>query len=213
VPSGATGSTYADTATASASDATSVSATDTDALSSTATLAITNTDNDGGSSVTSAKGTAVPGTSITYTIGVTNSGPSNAANLSVVDTLPTQGLTNISSPSLPAGVTFNSTTETWSLASLAAGQSVTLELAGTIPSGATGSTYTNTANASASDASTSVQPPTLTHWAPRPHWPLPRPTTTGILRHLGQGHGSIGDRSPTPSWPRTPDLLPPPGHR
>ena len=70
------------------------------------------------------------GTSDTYTIVVSNTGPSNATNLSVVDTLPTQGLTNISSPSLPSGVTFNSATDTWTLASLASGQSVTLELAG-----------------------------------------------------------------------------------
>ena len=59
----------------------------------------------------------------------------------MADTLPTQGLTNISSPSLPSGVTFTSATDTWTLASLASGQSVTLELAGTVPSGATGSTY------------------------------------------------------------------------
>ena len=51
------------------------------------------------------------------------------------------------SPSPPA-------TDTWTLASLPAGQSVTLELAGTVPSGATGSTYANTATASATDAST-----------------------------------------------------------
>ena len=85
-------------------------------------------------------------------IGVTNSGPSNASNLSVVDALPIQGLSAISSPSLPAGVTFNSASDTWTLASLAAGQSVTVELSGTVPSGATGSTYVDTATASASDA-------------------------------------------------------------
>ena len=79
----------------------------------------------------------------------------------MVDTLPTQGLTNISSPSLPSGVTFNSTTDTWTLASLASGQSVTVELAGTVPSGATGSTYVDTATASASDAPPSA-PPTPT---------------------------------------------------
>ncbi len=145
VPSGATGSTYADTATASASDASTVSATDTDTLTAQATLGITN--GDGVSSVTA-------GTADTYTVVVTNTGPSNATNLSVVDTLPTQGLTNISSPGLPAGVTFTSATDTWTLASLASGQSVTLELAGTVPSGATGSTYADTAAASATDAST-----------------------------------------------------------
>ncbi len=145
VPSGATGSTYVNTATASATDASTVTATDSDSLTPHATLAITKTD--GVTSVT-------PGTTDTYTVVVSNSGPSDAASLSVVDTLPTQGLTNISSPNLPAGVTFNAATDTWSLASLASGQSVTLQLSGTVPSGATGSTYVNTATASAADATT-----------------------------------------------------------
>src|SRR6202034_4127052 len=142
ISSSATG-TLSNSATASASDASSVSATDTDTLNAQATLAITKTD--GVSSVTA-------GTSDTYTIVVSNTGPSNATNLSVVDTLPTQGLTNVSSPSLPAGVTFTPATDTWTLASLAAGQSVTVELSGTVPSGATGSTYVNSATASATDA-------------------------------------------------------------
>jgi uncharacterized repeat protein (TIGR01451 family) len=133
------------TATASASDATSVSATDTDSLNTQTTLAVT--DSDGVSSVTA-------GTSDTYAVVVTNTGLSSATNLSVVDTLPTQGLSNISSPALPSGVTFTSATDTWTLASLAAGQSVTLELSGTIPSGAVGTSYVNAASVSASDAPT-----------------------------------------------------------
>ena len=145
VPSGATGATYVNTATASATDASSVNATDTDSLSAQATLGITKTDG-----VTS----VVAGTADTYTIVVSNTGPSDAANLSVADTLPAQGLSNISSPNLPAGVTFTAGTDTWTLASLPAGQSVTLKLAGTVPSGATGATYVNTATASATDAST-----------------------------------------------------------
>ena len=145
VPSGATGSTYTNTATASATDASTVTATDTDTLSAQANLTITKTD--GVSSI-------VAGTPDTYTIVVSNTGPSSASNLSVVDTLPAQGLTNISSPNVPSGVTFTAATDSWTLATLPAGQSVTLELAGTVPSGATGSTYTNTASASATDAST-----------------------------------------------------------
>jgi len=122
----------------------SVSASDTDTLSH-AVLAVT--DSDGASSVGA-------GSSDTYTIVVTNSGPSAASNLSVVDTPDPQGLSGVSSPSLPAGVTFSSATDTWSLASLPAGQSVTLELAGTVPGSANGSSYTNSVSASASDAST-----------------------------------------------------------
>ena len=132
------------TATASASDASTVTATDTDALTAQATLAITKTDG-----VTS----VVAGSSDTYAIVVSNSGPSDASNLSVADTLPAQGLTNVSSPSLPSGVTFDAATDTWTLATLDSGQSVTLQLHGTVPSGATGATYVNTATASASDAS------------------------------------------------------------
>ena len=144
VATSATG-TLTNTATVAATDASTVTATDTDTLNAKANLTITNTD--GVSSI-------VAGTADTYTVVVTNTGPANAFNLSVVDTLPTQGFTGISSPSLPSGVTFNTGTGTWSLASLAAAQSVTLELAGTVPSGATGSTYSDTAAASAADAST-----------------------------------------------------------
>src|SRR6202034_3732912 len=141
IRSSATG-TLVNTATASASDASTVTATDSDSLSPHATLGITKTD--GVTSIAAA-------TTDTYTMVVSNTGPSDAANLSVVDTLPSQGFTNISSPNLPSGVTFTAASDSWTLASLAAGQSVTLKLAGTVPSGATGATYVNTASASASD--------------------------------------------------------------
>ena len=145
VPSGATGTSYTNTATASASDASPVTATDTDALNVQAALAISDTDG---------VGSVVAGSSDTYTTVVSNTGPSDAANLSVVDALPAQGLTGISSPGLPSGVTFNSGTDSWSLSSLPAGQAVTLKLSGTIPPGATGASYANTATASSSDATT-----------------------------------------------------------
>ena len=87
VPSGATGSTYTNTATASASDATAVTASDTDILTTQATLSITKTDNDGGSSVTGAVGTAVPGNAITYTVVASNAGPSTATGATVTDPL------------------------------------------------------------------------------------------------------------------------------
>lgn len=121
-----------------------VSATDTDVLAQ-ANLKITDTD--GVSSVG-------PGSSDTYTIVVSNSGPSSASNVTVVDNLSSQGFTNLSSPNLPGGVTFSSSTLGWTLASLASGQSVTLELSGTVPSAATGSTYVNSVTSSASDAPT-----------------------------------------------------------
>src|SRR5207249_3351168 len=55
------------------------SATDTDALAGTADLRITITDG-----VT----TVIPGTSVTYTIVVTNGGPSNVIGASITDTFP-----------------------------------------------------------------------------------------------------------------------------
>jgi uncharacterized repeat protein (TIGR01451 family) len=119
-----------------------VSATDSDTVAQ-GLLTISNSDN---------VSSVAPGSADVYTILVSNSGPSAATNLSVVDTLPTQGFANITSPNLPVGVTFNAATVTWSLPSLPVGQSVTLQLSGSVPSSATGSTYVNAASASASDA-------------------------------------------------------------
>ena len=65
-----------------------VSATDTDTLAPQVDLAITKSDNLGGSSTTGAIGTAVPGQAVTYTIVVSNDGPSNASRVSIVDLLP-----------------------------------------------------------------------------------------------------------------------------
>ena len=166
------------------SDASTVTATDSDTLAAHATLGITKTD--GVTSVTA-------GTTDTYTVVVSNTGPSDASNLSVVDTLPSQGFTNISSPNLPSGVTFTAATDTWTLASLPAGQSVTLQLAGTVPSGATGATYVNTASASASDASTvtATDSDTLASQATLSHHQDRQ--RRGIFRHLDRRLGHPGD--------------------
>ncbi len=64
------------------------SATDNDALTPMADLSITKVDNQGGSSITDTTGSVVKGTSFTYTIVVTNNGPSAASGASVVDSLP-----------------------------------------------------------------------------------------------------------------------------
>jgi len=81
LPSSDTG-TLSNTATANASDATTVSATDADTFNSQATLTITKTDD---------VSSVVAGTSDTYTIVVSNTGPSDASNLSVVDSSPPRG--------------------------------------------------------------------------------------------------------------------------
>ena len=64
-------------------DPANASATDTDTLTPQAELEITKTDNLGGSSVSNAIGTAVPGQGITYTIVVTNAGPSDVTGAAV----------------------------------------------------------------------------------------------------------------------------------
>jgi uncharacterized repeat protein (TIGR01451 family) len=66
----------------------SASATNTDTLTPQSDVTITKTDNLGGSSVTGAVGTATFGQAITYTIVVSNTGPSDAIDESVVDPLP-----------------------------------------------------------------------------------------------------------------------------
>jgi uncharacterized repeat protein (TIGR01451 family) len=138
VPSGATGSTYANTVTASAAGATTEQVTDTDTLNEQADLTIAKTD--GVPFVTA-------GSTDTYTITVTNAGPSDAAGVKVVDTLPSQGFTNISTIQ-PGGVSFSSATDTWTVGTIGASQSVTLKMTGTVPLTATGTAYTNTATVS-----------------------------------------------------------------
>ncbi|HTU23927.1 MAG TPA: hypothetical protein VMF30_00930, partial [Pirellulales bacterium] len=75
-------------ADAATSDSGSTSATDIDTLTPESNLVVTKIDNLGGSSVTGAIGTAAPGQTITYTIVVTNTGPSDATDAAVVDDLP-----------------------------------------------------------------------------------------------------------------------------
>lgn len=118
---------------------TSVSSTDTATLRPFASLAIVNTDN---------QVDVIPGDPLTYTIAVTNTGPSDATGVSVVDTT---GLTAVSSPNLPAAVTFNPSTNTWTVGRLAAGATVTLQLSGTVPDTASG-TFVSTATATATDS-------------------------------------------------------------
>lgn len=113
--------------------------TDTVTLTPEATLAITNSDG-----VTNPG----PGQMLTYTVVVSNLGPSNATDVLVFDA---NGLSDVSSPSLPPGVTFNQTTDNWDVGTLAPGASVTLELSGFVPANASG-TFTTDADADAADA-------------------------------------------------------------
>jgi uncharacterized repeat protein (TIGR01451 family) len=115
-----------------------VSATDSDTLNSVANLTASLVDSDGGSSISNTAGATAPGEAITYTATIDNTGPGDATNVSVADTLPAQGLQDFASPTLPNGVVFNSVTDTWTIGTLADGASVVLTLTGTIRPGASG---------------------------------------------------------------------------
>src|SRR4029078_7148986 len=125
--------TLVNTATVTPSGGTAVPATDTDTLTPLADLAIAKDDG---------KTSAVPGTPDTYTITVTNAGPSTVSSINLVDDVPAALL----NPTFgtPSAGTYDPATGVWSGLSLAMGQSVTITLTGTIDPAATGA-LTNTA--------------------------------------------------------------------
>ena len=117
----------------------------------------------------------VPGTSNTYTITVTNNGPSTVSSLTLTDSIPAALLNPNFTPSAGAYISTqvgpNTYTGVWSGLSLASGQSVTLTLTGTIDPNATGlltnivtvappagTTDTNSANDTATDTDTDTIP-------------------------------------------------------
>src|SRR5439155_1040352 len=110
-------------------------ATDDDTIGSQADLSIAKTDG---------KASVVPGTSDTYTITLTNNGPSTVSSVTLVDTVPAALLSPVFTPSVGS---YNSGTGAWTGLSLASGQSVTLTLSGTVSATATG-TIVNTVTVS-----------------------------------------------------------------
>ena len=123
-------------------DLTNNSATDTDNVTRSADLSITKTDS---------ADPVNPGQAFTYTLTVTNNGPSDAATLTVSDTVPAQfTVTNVTSPAGACGHAGNVVTCTRptfvNLATWVITVSVTANLA------APGGTYTNTATVSAATA-------------------------------------------------------------
>ncbi len=142
IPSSATGNlvntaTVAPPAGVTDPDPSDNNSTVTDALSKVADLAVTKTD--GQTHVTA-------GTSTTYTITVTNNGPSTITEFGLTGNLPA-GLLNpiIGTPS--AG-SFNPGTGLWSGLNLATGQSVSITLTGLIDPNYTGATINNTVTVS-----------------------------------------------------------------
>jgi uncharacterized repeat protein (TIGR01451 family) len=176
ISSAATGS-LTNTATVSVpsgtadTDMSNNSATDTDSLTPQVDLAITKVDDQGGSSTTASLGTAVPGQSITYTIVVTNNGPSDVMGATVGDTFPA----GISSDTYTAGIitgtasgfTTSGSGNISDTVNLAAGASITYTVTANIDPAATGNlsntatvsvpsgtTETNASNNSATDTDT-----------------------------------------------------------
>ena len=142
----APGGTYTDTATVSAATADPTpannSASQNTTISVTADLAVTKTD-----SVAS----VVAGTSTTYTITLTNNGPSAvAAGIVVSDPIPTGTVGSESEPDcvIGAGPTFTCTTT----AVLNSGASVVYQLTLAVPSGYAPATVVNTASITSSPA-------------------------------------------------------------
>lgn len=132
------------TATETEVDSTNNSATATTTVNSSIDLAITNTDS---------QDTVAAGGTLTYTIVVTNNGPSTANAVTVTDVLPT-GLTFTSGSATAGTVTNSSGTITGSLGAIAPGSSVTMTIVTAVSSSATG-TLSNTATVTATETDSS----------------------------------------------------------
>jgi len=92
------------------------------------------------------------GANVTYTITVTNAGPSSASNVSVTDTLPAT-LTHVSSTSTQGSCGFTSPTVTCAVGTLLNGGTATITI---IATANTAGTISNTASVSATDSDPNV---------------------------------------------------------
>jgi uncharacterized repeat protein (TIGR01451 family) len=162
VPAGATGTSYTNTATASASDASTVSATDTDSLGAQGDVTITMSDNDGGSSVTGAVGSAAVGSSVTYTIAAANTGPSTVTGTAIFD--PASFNRTISSDAYTAtgaggatGFTPSGSGSIVDVVTIPAGGSITYTVVATLNPSATG-TVSNTVTLTPPSGFTNTNP-------------------------------------------------------
>ena len=140
--------TLSNTATVTEPAGATAFATDFDWLAPQADLEIATTDNLGGSSITSATGTAVSGQGITYTVMVTNAGPSDADGATIADPLPSSLIGATYTATESGGASGFTTSGSGSIddaaVNLPAGSTVTYTLSATVNPAATG-TLSNTA--------------------------------------------------------------------
>jgi uncharacterized repeat protein (TIGR01451 family) len=134
-------------------------ATDIDNLTPQNNVSVTKVDNKGGSSITSAVGSVVPGTSFTYTIVVSNSGPSTATSVAVRDTLPA-GITSDSWTGTDGSSGTGAISDT--IASLAPAATVTYTVTATVSPSATAQLVNTVTATAANDTNTGTTVP----WAP-----------------------------------------------
>ncbi|HVX12146.1 MAG TPA: DUF4214 domain-containing protein [Pirellulales bacterium] len=124
------------------------SATDNDTVTSSADITISKTDDKGGNSTTNTTGSVVAGTSLTYTVVVSNTGPSDVTGASITDALPsdfTGGSFTATATGGATGFTASGSGNISDTVNLPAGSSITYVITGTVASSATG-TLANTAN-------------------------------------------------------------------
>ncbi|MFZ5365172.1 MAG: peptidoglycan-binding protein [Patescibacteria group bacterium] len=88
------------------------------------------------------------GDTITYTITVSNAGPNNATNVSVVDLLPA-GVTY--SSATPSQGSYNNISGVWTVGTINNGSTASLQISATVNVGTGNSTISNSAQVSASD--------------------------------------------------------------
>ena len=127
-------------------------------------------------------GPVTAGSTVAYSLVVTNTGTATLNNVTVTDTLPAQ-LTNPTAPTLPTGATgsFTGQTLTVNLAPLTPGSSVTITFNATVAAGtAVGTEITNTARAAASAIVYDTDSATITTQAGVPNAAVSITNTAGV---------------------------------